>query len=1153
MKQNSAVTRFLLFAFSLFLIASSASAQDKLLITQVYGGGGSSSTLATYKSDFVEIFNAGSTSVNLSAYSVQYGPATGTNATLFTGITALSGTTINSGVLAPGQYLLIQEGTAGTGGATLTGADLIGNINLAQSAGKVALVKGTSLLGAATGGCSDSSIASLVGYGTIDSTCAAGGASVPALAVNTAATRKNSCTETANNAADFNVATPAPRNSSTTLAPCGGYSSGTNATIASTSATPASVTSGEQVTLSVFVTPNSSTGIAVTVDLTSIGGAAQQAFPLLSENRYSYLATVSSSTSTGSYSLPVTVSDSASHIAMGAIALGVTKPVVLTPIATLQSNRNAYVGQAISTTGVVTGVGPAGFFLQTPSSTPGSTGASEGIYAYSGTGKVPTTAIVGAIINVTGNLSLYPAAADSHTPALEVDSPAVQQLSIGNPLPAAVALSPANLSPLRGLYQLTRYESMRVSMAPLTATSGTDGFLTEKTETVASNGEFYAVFSGTSRPFREPGIDIRDFASTIDLTVGPYITTGGVTYSSRPTIFDDNPERILVDSDFLGGKAIDLSVGATVTGAVGILDFTYSSDSFEDPARLLLAADSTPAVTPGLTVQPLVAQTAGQFTVAAFNVERFFNPNSADDIYYNAGTDKTGSSSAVDVTPDAYARRLKKVSLAIRNVLNLPDIISVEEVENQSVTQDIAQQVNSDTVANGLPDPGYVGYGVDAASGTYTDDVGGISVGFLVKSTTVDTLSVQQYDNTDVLPTGGTLNDRPPYVLHAGVKRTGGSDYPVTVIANHLRSLSGISTSASTRLKKELQAEDLANLIQGFQSKGEHVIALGDMNAFEFSDAYTDTMATITNRNVLPPGVVAQPGVAELVDPPAKDLVTLLPPDQRWSYIEFGNAQVLDHVVVTQDLVDTGAYVAYAHVNAGMPLVSYNDPTTPDRSSDHDPAVSYITLPPVKFTGAITGNTNFGVIAVGNTGPGSVFVLTNTGEGALNINSISTTGDFAESNNCGTTLAVNASCMINIVFAPAALGSRTGALTITSNATNLSPLTLTGTGTVSSKPTLSPGPRHFGKVEVGATSEPQTFILANPGIAPVNIGSIALTQTYYSQTNDCGTTLPGNSSCAVNVVFAPTSNGSGVADLVVTTTGAGATALDSKLIGVAKK
>lgn len=119
------------------------------------------------------------------------------------------------------------------------------------------------------------------------------------------------------------------------------------------------------------------------------------------------------------------------------------------------------------------------------------------------------------------------------------------------------------------------------------------------------------------------------------------------------------------------------------------------------------------------------------------------------------------------------------------------------------------------------------------------------------------------------------------------------------------------------------------------------MISVGDdYNAFEFSDGYIDIMAMITNRGVLPSDQVVQPGVAGLVNPPATDLVTLLPADQRWSYQEFCNAQVLDHVVATSDLVAAGAHMAYAHFDADQPLTKYNDTTTPARQSDHDAAAA---------------------------------------------------------------------------------------------------------------------------------------------------------------------------------------------------------------------
>ena len=170
-----------------------------------------------------------------------------------------------------------------------------------------------------------------------------------------------------------------------------------------------------------------------------------------------------------------------------------------------------------------------------------------------------------------------------------------------------------------------------------------------------------------------------------------------------------------MDSDTLvGATPVNVSTGALLPNVTGVLDFTYSADSFYDPARLLIdPAYNTAGITPGVSVQPVPLPAANEFTVASFNIERFFNPaqSTPDDLYYvPAGVDGyNGSSSkaivstgqtfiseAVDVTPAAYQTRLAKVSLAIRTVLNMPDVVTLEEVENQSVANDIANQINMD-------------------------------------------------------------------------------------------------------------------------------------------------------------------------------------------------------------------------------------------------------------------------------------------------------------------------------------------------------------------------------------------------------------------------------------------------------------------------
>ncbi|MDR3763054.1 MAG: lamin tail domain-containing protein [Acidobacteriota bacterium] len=974
--------------FFLLLIVPAALAQH-IEISQVYGGGGNSG--APYTNDFIELYNPTASAVSLSGWSVQYASAAGTT---WTNKTNLSGTIPAYG------YFLVAEASGSTGSALPT-ADVTGTINLSGTAGKVALVNSTTALtnagasnGVLTGATcpTATTVVDFVGYGTT-ATCYEGTGAAPAPSNTTADIRNSSNTDTDVNSVDFTAVAPNPRNSSSTVQ--------TGALTASGAATPSAIYAGDSTLLTGTVTPGTSptsTGITVNADLSSIGGSSTQSFyddgtngdATAGNNVFSFSIAVPSSI-TGTKSIPVTVTDAQARTASTTIALTVNAPVAFHYIHEIQGTKSLtaqsispYAGQTVKTSGIVTGVGSVGFFLQSKDADADASSLTpEGIYVYCGSGKVPTTAVLGNELQVTGTVATYPAATASHTPATELSSPTITLLTTGNTLPTAVDISGA-LTPTGGLYQLTPYEGMRVTIPSLTTISGTDGTLTEASWTTSSNGQFYAVITGTARPFREAGIDIRD-------------TISGAPANAAQ--FDDNPERILVDSDFLGGTALNLTTGAVLANVTGVLDFTYSSDSYYDPSRLLLDSSySSSNVTAGMAVQPVDAAADGQFTVAAFNVERFFNSNSSDNVYYNPPTSTTGTSSAVNISAAGYTTRLTKASLAIRNVLNMPDIVALEEIENQSVAADIAAKISTDAVAAGQTDPQYVAYGTGTTYAPYTNDVGGISVGFLVKSTKVstDSATVTQYgaSNTFTDPrdsSQATLNDRPPLVLHAGIKRSGTTDYPVTVIVNHLRSLSSVNDATSgayVRLKKELQAEFLANLIQTFQTQGEHVISVGDYNVFEFSDGLTDVMATVTGQGCLSSTQVMQVGNCTLVSPAVTDLVTTLPAAKRQSYVEYGNAQVLDHIVVTSDLVSS-ASIEYAHLDSDFPITLYSDSTTPARSSDHDAAVSYFALPSEASAATLSSPTSGGTLsgtsttftwtANGSTTPVYLWVGTTTG------------------------------------------------------------------------------------------------------------------------------------------------------------------------------
>ena len=127
-----------------------------VVISQLFGAGGNAG--ATLRNDFIEIFNRGTTVVNLAGWSVQYTSATGTTWQ----VTPLCAS--GPCLLLPGKYFLVQE-AGGAIGAPLPAADATGSIAMAATAGKVALVSSTTAL---TGsGCPfGPTVLDFVGYGT---------------------------------------------------------------------------------------------------------------------------------------------------------------------------------------------------------------------------------------------------------------------------------------------------------------------------------------------------------------------------------------------------------------------------------------------------------------------------------------------------------------------------------------------------------------------------------------------------------------------------------------------------------------------------------------------------------------------------------------------------------------------------------------------------------------------------------------------------------------------------------------------------------------------------------------------------------------------------------------------------------------------------
>jgi len=185
---------------------------------------------------------------------------------------------------------------------------------------------------------------------------------------------------------------------------------------------------------------------------------------------------------------------------------------------------------------------------------------------------------------------------------------------------------------------------------------------------------------------------------------------------------------------------------------------------------------------------------------------------------------------------------------------------------------------------------------------------------------------------------------------------------------------------------------------------------------------------------------------------------------------------------------------------------------------------------------------------VGATAAAQNIKLGNIGTAALAITSIAITGtnaaDFNQTNNCGSSLAIDASCTIAVTFTPASAASFTATLTVTDNAPG-APQTaaLSGIGIAADAPVVSLTPSSLSFTTLtGTTAAAQTVTLKNTGNASLTISGITLAganPTDFSQTNTCAGSLNASASCTISVTFSPASATSFTATLSVADNAAG--------------
>ncbi|MBN6112830.1 lamin tail domain-containing protein [Xanthomonas bonasiae] len=930
-------------------LACAGTGQAQVVISQVYGGGGNSG--ATYKSDFIELHNNGNQAVSLAGWSVQYASAAGSSWQ----VTTLSGS------IPAGGYYLVKQADGSGGSTALPTPDATGTTAMSGTAGKIALSNAaTALSGACPAGNVD-----FVGYGS-SASCAEGSAPTAAPSNTLAVLRGNGgCSDSDNNNADFATGAPTPRNTAAAVNLCGGG----NQPVASV----ANVSRGEG--------DSGSTAFVFTIALSQPAGSGGVSFSVATRDGsasagsdYQAVAATTVTIPAGESSAQVSVlvnGDTANEPdetfylditgISGALPATLTASGVilnddfnLVPIHSIQGSgaRSPLVGQVVATSGIVTARRSAGFFLQAPDAeADADPQTSEGIYVYTGS-TPPAEAAVGNAVRVQATVLEYVPSADPTQPPLtELGTPTVLLQSTGNPLPAAVTLTTSFPDPNGAYDQLERLEGMRVTVPSLTVNAPTGGSVNETNATASSNGVFHAVVTGLPRAWRTAGVQQPD-----------PLPAGSPADVPR---WNTNPQVIAVGSAGLGGERIDVAGGCVVLGVSGPLDYSFR--------RYTIYPETAPTVQCNGADQPKPAPApqADDVNVATYNMERFFDDQNDPAIGEPV------------LTAAAYQARLNKASLAIRNYLNTPDILGTVEVESLSVLQTLATRINTDAVAAGQPDPQYVAYLQEG------NDVGGIDVGFLVKTAAVgagiarvEVLSVSQEGKatTWTEPAGGTslLNDRPPLLLKAIVHFADGRTLPLTVVEVHQRSLNGAETDDASglriRAKRQAQAVFLANLLQARQvaDPGEQLLVMGDFNAFEFNDGYVDAMGTVTGLPSADAQTVVEGDGADLVTPDLYNLTLLSTPGQSYSYAYDGNVQSLDHILANRALMNSAQVAtlseSHARLNADFPATARNDANSPARLSDHDPAVVLLKLKPLQRADlSVTANAANAAVYAGDT------------------------------------------------------------------------------------------------------------------------------------------------------------------------------------------
>lgn len=584
----------------------------------------------------------------------------------------------------------------------------------------------------------------------------------------------------------------------------------------------------------------------------------------------------------------------------------------------LPANTFNVVGDRVITTGIVTAVDSNGFFLQDADGDD-DIATSDGIFLFDGGDNLVS---VGDLLTVEADVAeFFPGDTDtrnlSSTQLINAD---VTVESSGNALPEiAVIGQGGRLAPTKnidddafaqydpendGIDFFESLEGMLVEAEDLVAVAGTNRF-----------GEIFAVTN--------QGADATGLSDRGTLNVSPD---------------DFNPEKIQINFDdgILDFEFPEVNVGDLLGDVVGVV--SYSFGNFEILPTIDFSANVTPA-----DLSPEISALVGSendLLIASYNVLNL-DPNDTD-----------GDTDVADGRFDAIAAQI------VAN-LNAPDIVGLQEVQDNSgstddgvTSADMTLQALVDAIANaGGPAYEFIDNTFIGNNTSGGQPGGNIRTAFLFNPDRVGLV------DGSVQPIGGQGAGE----SFSGARLPLTADFmfngeTITVVDNHFSSKGGSAPILGTEQdfgerqeepdvngslnERRVQAQAVNDFVDGvLENDAEaNVVVLGDLNEFEFISPLDILAGTSRSTD---DGFGLDDGDGAIL----ANLIDGIADDEIYSFIFQGNSQALDHILVSDSLLDAAPEIDIVHVNSEFA-------ETAERASDHDPVLTRLTIPeaPDTFT-----------------------------------------------------------------------------------------------------------------------------------------------------------------------------------------------------------